>query len=105
MEQEKSRTEVVEEYLKGGVSLRKVSRRYGLKSSTLHRWVKEYEQRGGLVGVVTDRPEAMQEIPKDVKRLQRELYEARLHVKLMETMIDVAEKELGVPIRKKSGAR
>lgn len=105
MEQEKSRTEVVEEYLKGGVSLRELCRKYGLKASSLHRWVKEYEQSGGLVGVVTNRSKAMQEMSKDVKRLQRELYEARLHVKLMETMIDVAEKELGVPIRKKSGAR
>ena len=96
---------MVEEYLKGGISLREISRKYGLNASSLHRWVKEYERSGGLVGVVTNRSEAMQEMPKEVKRLQRELYEARLHVKLMETMIDVAEKELGVPIRKKSGAR
>ncbi len=96
---------MVEEYLKGGISLRELCRKYGVKLATLHRWVKDYEQSGGLVGVVTNRSKAMQEMSKDVKRLQRELYEARLHVKLMETMIDVAEKELGVPIRKKSGAR
>lgn len=103
MEHEKSRTEVVEEYLKGGISLRGLCRKYGLKLATLHKWVKEYKRSGGLV--VTNRPKAMLDMPKDVQRLQRELYEARLHVKLMETMIEVAEKELGVPIRKKSGAR
>ena len=102
MEQVKSRTEAVEEYLKGGVSLRMVCGKFGISVSTLHRWVKDHEQSGGLA---TNRSKAMQEMPKEVKRLQRELYEARLHVKLMETMIEVAEKELGVPIRKKSGAR
>ena len=44
-------------------------------------------------------------MPKDVKRLQRELYEARLHTKLLETMIDIAEREMGIAIRKKSGAK
>lgn len=96
---------MVEEYLKGGVSLRGLCVKYGLKLATLHKWVKAHEEGEGLVGVVTNRSKAMREMPKDVSRLQRELYEARLHVKLMETMIEVAEKELGVPIRKKSGAK
>jgi len=102
MEQAKSKKEIIEEYLGGGISLRELSRRYGINHTAIHRWVKAYE-RGEEVE--KRRPEAIRQMPRDVARLQRELYEARLEAKLYRTMIEVAERELGVPIRKKSGAR
>lgn len=104
MGQEKKRREVVEEYLKGGVSLRELGEKHGINHRTIHRWVKGYESGGGT-GARRMRAEVMSTMPDDVKRLQRELYEARLHTKLLETMIDIAENELGIPIRKKSGAK
>ena len=104
MEQEKKRKEVVEEYLKGGVSLRELGAKHGIASATIHRWVKMYESGSGI-GARRMRVEVMKAMPDDVKRLQRELYEARLHTKLFETMIDIAENEMGVAIRKKSGAK
>ena len=51
------------------------------------------------------RSSMMKQMPNDVRRLQRELYEARLHAKLLETMIEIAEEEMGIAIRKKSGAK
>lgn len=104
MGQEKKRKEVVEEYLKGGVSLRELSVKHGIAPATIHRWVKLYESGSGI-GSRRMRVEVMSTMPDEVKRLQRELYEARLHTKLLETMIDIAENELGIPIRKKSGAK
>jgi hypothetical protein len=47
----------------------------------------------------------MEGMPHDVRVLQRELYEARLKAKLFETMIDIAEDEMGIVIRRKSGAK
>src|SRR5947208_2608672 len=102
MGQQKSKKEVVEEYVRGGVSLRGLSRKYGINYRTIHRWVKAYQ---GGKEIESRRPEAMVEMPKDVRRLQRELYEARLEAKLYKTMVEVAEKDLGIPIRKKSGAK
>ena len=102
MGQENRKKEVVEEYLAGGVSLRELSRKCGLKHATLHRWVKAHQ---GGQEIEKRLPQAIKAMPKGVGRLQRELYEARRTVKLYETMIEVAEKELGVPIRKRSGAR
>ncbi len=46
-----------------------------------------------------------EELPRGVKELQRELEEARLHNKLLNTMIDIAEEQLGIQIRKKRGAK
>ena len=104
MGQEKKRKEAVEEYLKGGISLRELSAKHGIGAATIHRWVKAYESGGGI-GARRMRAEVKKAMPKDVKRLERELYEVRLHNKLLETMIDIAENDLGIPIRKKSGAK
>ena len=102
MGQEKSRKEIVEEYLRGGISLRELGRKYGVKPASLHRWVKGH-QSGEESG--SRRSQALIEMPKDVRRLQRELYEAQLEAKLYKTMVEVAEKEFGIPIRKKRGAK
>jgi hypothetical protein len=45
------------------------------------------------------------ELPVEVRRLQKELEEARLYNDLLNTMIDIAEEQLGVDIRKKRGAK
>ena len=89
----------MEEYLKGGISLRELEAKHGINHRTIHRWVQG-QQRWDVVGL-----EMMEAMPKDVRILQRELYEARLKAKLFETMIEIAEDEMGVVIRKKPGAK
>ena len=96
------------EYLEGGISLRGLRRKYGIGHATIHRWFKAHEvgaqeEEGG--GRRRRRSQAMLEMPKDVRRLERELYEERLRTKLLETMIEIAEREMGIPIRKKRGAK
>ena len=54
--------------------------------------------------VQAPRPEIAEEMPGDVKSLQEELRKARLHNELLSAMIDIAEEDLGLPIRKKYGA-
>ena len=44
-------------------------------------------------------------LPSDVQQLQEELRKARLHNKLLNAMIDIAEEQLNIDIRKKSGTR
>ena len=41
----------------------------------------------------------------EVKQLQQELRKAQLHNKLLNAMIDIAEDQLKIDIRKKSGAK
>jgi len=102
-EKEKVREEAVEEYLRGGVTLREVGAKYGMSKTTLYRSVKERES--GEIESRAERREAIKGMPASVRELQRELYEARLKAKLFETMIDIAEDEMGIVIRKKSGAK
>jgi hypothetical protein len=45
------------------------------------------------------------ELSTDVRRLRKELEEARLYNKLLNAMIDIAEEQFDIPIRKKPGAK
>jgi transposase-like protein len=111
MGQEEKRREVVKEHLEGGASIRELGRRYGVSRSTVHRWVKQAEAAGGIEEL--ERQERRAELsarerdllPKDVKSLQKELEEARLYNQLLNAMIDIAEEQFEIPIRKKSGAK
>lgn len=107
---------VVAEYLCGDRSLREVAARYGMRSSTIHRWVQEAEgvkpekrkkvvrgEGGRALVTAEDIREAGEYLPGEVKRLREELRRERLHTKLLNAMIDIAEEEMGVTIRKKSG--
>jgi transposase len=111
MGHKRTKREVVEEYLKGGVSLRELEAKFGVPRQTIHRWAK-----GSEAGLGDDKQESLEErrklaakqsedLPGDVRRLQKELEEARLYNELLNTMIDIAEDQLGVDIRKKRGAK
>lgn len=110
MKGRKIRVEVVAEYLAGGTTYRELERRYGIGVTTARQWVKEHKSGKGpdqeaidrVAGVLETREASM---PEDVGRLKRELREARLHAKLLEAMIDIAEEQMGVVIRKKPGAK
>ena len=101
MGQQKAKREVVAEYLEGGVSLRELSVKYGINFRTIHRWVKAQQEGRDA----TERADEIAGMSRDVRRLQRELYEERLKTKLLETMIDIAEKDMGIKKKKKRGAK
>jgi hypothetical protein len=74
---------------------------------TIHAWVLSYQgRRKGKIKVnhLNGRPKKDQPSESDVKKLQRELEKERLLNKLLNAMIDIAEEQLGVSIRKKYGA-
>lgn len=47
----------------------------------------------------------LEELSTDVKLLQEELRKAKLHNKLLNAIIDIAEGQLKIDIRKKSGTK
>lgn len=97
------------EYLGGDVSYRELEERYGISSSTLNRWVKEHRSGKGAEKEAIERValglSEAEDLPTDVVELRRELEEARLYNKLLNAMIDIAEEQMGVLIRKKRGAK
>lgn len=102
-EYERIRVLVVREYLAGGTTYRRLSHKYGVARTTVHHWVKS-----GIGMESMCRAEAPVEERGDsteVRRLKAELGKARLENKLLNAMIEIAEEQLGVDIRKKPGAK
>ena len=110
MGQEERKAEIVAEYFRGGVTLRGLERKWGVNFRTIHRWVKECEGAKGREEVAKGKGRRAlvvreRELPAEVRRLRRELEEARLYNKLFNAMIDIAEEQFEIPIRKKRGAK
>ena len=100
---EKIKEKMIKEYLASGLSMRALAKRCGIPSSTLQRWVAESGLKRERVKKGPEMDEG--EAAKEIKRLQKELEEARLYNRLLNTIIDIAEEEFEIPIRKKPGAK
>jgi len=101
-----NREGIIAEYLAGGITYRKLGNKHGIDFRTIHSWVmknkgkdykKESNQKIATINSASD--------SKEFQRLKKELASAQLHAKLLNTIIDLAEKELKVDIRKKSGTK
>lgn len=107
-QEDKIKKVVVREYLSGKYSLRELAGVYGIGKTTVHKWVKEAE-RAGIRQELRGRPVSSiagsdDEAAAEIRRLRAELRNAELHNKLLNAMIDIAEDDLGVDIRKKRGS-
>lgn len=92
-----------------GMSFREAVTTYGLKDAgLLRKWIRESEKEKSDICVLQE-PMAKKEHPdkssEDVAALRRELELAKLKIEALNTLIDVAEDQLKIDIRKKSGAR
>ena len=97
---------VIAEYLSGGISYRKLGEKHGIDFRTINSWVMKYKgkERNRNSKIVVKNA-TVENVPADLVQLQKELSTALLHAKLLNAMIDIAEKELKIDIRKKSGTK
>jgi len=103
---------VVGEVESGRISQSEASRRYGiLGHSTILKWCRKYgklpSHRGTRKGLMRmdEKEIELLRLKNENKALKQELEDERFKVVVMETLVDVAERELGIPIRKKYGAK
>jgi transposase-like protein len=105
---------IINQYLLGGKTYRELAGEHGVSRTTINHWVMEFEGRGPaqktsgkdflpLAAMQAD--ENKEKLPKEVLELQRLLAQERLRNKLLTAMMDIAEEELKIPIRKKYGPR
>ena len=104
-----SKESIIVKYLAGGTSYRKLGARYGYSFKTIQRWVIKYEHRMQKQSekIVKETGEAGNESDDitDVKLLQADLQKAQLLNRVLNEMIDIAEQDLKVSIRKKPGIK
>ena len=106
---------VVRAVEQGKMSIEEARIAYNIRcGSTIRRWKKEMKaENAELVApnssVMKDKPRENKAVssdkPADMKALQQALWEAELKVAALNTLIDVAEEQLKINIRKKPGAK
>jgi|SRR5580698_1307010 transposase len=110
---------VIEEYVRTGRPKNEIQRRYEIKAnSAIHRWLKElgymdpYENNSKLE--LTTVPEMtkkhkplprLTELELRIKLLERRLEDEQLRSEMYKRMIDIAEKQYKIPIRKNSNTK
>lgn len=91
--------QVIEEVEKGELSYKQAQRKYGIQGrSTVLVWLRKH----GRLNWKKRNPMKGKETPQEeIRRLKKELQRAETDKKILQVAIDVAEKELGIEIRKK----
>ena len=90
-----------------GLGYRILADKYGMSREQIHRIVmskasKSTERPGPVEGAVVTGEAA---IPDDKEALKEALRQAHLKIELQDLMLDIASREFGVDIRKKSGTK
>jgi transposase-like protein len=99
---------IITEYLTTEISFRALGTKYGIDFRTINKWVQIYRGKMGKKKDDTKAaplPESQDQLPTDVKKLQEELRKARLLNEVLTEVINIAEEEFNLPIRKKYGTR
>ena len=100
---------VCEELLTGRITVNELRIKYQIPGNgTVYRWLKRYqEEQAELVSLstMTNSPELNDNGEKSNEELRRELELSKAKVAALETMIDIAEEQFKIEIRKKSGTK
>ena len=107
---------IAQEYLSGRFSYAVAAEEYGLKDkNVVKEFVKWFRRNADLESAKLTIPMSKKSTPsvtssnevleKRIKELEEKLQRSVLKVELLETMIDIAEDQLKIDIRKKSGSQ
>lgn len=94
--------------LESGMSQKDAEITFGVHRTTLQGWIAKFGKNAELVVQTSS---VMPKKPTDtltsdeVRALQKALSEAELKIAALNTLIDIAEEQLKIDIRKKSGAK
>ena len=116
MDKKVNKQAIINEYLLGCFTCRELEKKHGVNRQTINEWVLDYQgiprsktirrQKAKLQLLKGKKQgEKLPPLSTEVPELQKQLEQERLHNKLLTAMIDIAEQELKMPIRKKYGTR
>jgi len=114
---DEEKMEILDEYLSSGLPMDVIQKKYHMGHCTISKWLSKFdlsnfretqfktmaENRTSSPCVSKSRKEL--ELEEKIKNLEKELKLEKLKTLALETVIDVAEKELKIDIRKKAGAK
>ena len=115
------RQQAITEYLTEGTGYRKLAAKYGVSRTTINKWVQIHQgihnipptekQKKYYLSAMNSKPDNLSAadyekqlaLIKKVALLEKQLAWEKLRVETLDTMINIAEKQLDIDIRKKSG--
>lgn len=115
-----ARLEVIEDYLSSGASKNSIARKYNIgDADTIRQWMRRMgihdPYRKELIYPLSDmKSKTYQKPSKDdtikayearISELEKDLFKVTMEKDLYSTMLDIAEKEFNIDIRKKSGTK
>ena len=99
---------IIQEVRLGLLSKEEARRRYGIRGkSAILKWMRKFGyvpniESAPLKKKSKELPDDPKELKERIEELEKALEEAKLSSEFYSTMIDIAEKEFKIPIRKKS---
>jgi len=106
---------VVQEYLSTDISGKELKQKYNIKGNNcINNWIRKFgletpsNQEIELQSTMAKQKEKTpyeQELESRVSKLEQQLEKEQLRTLALDTLIDIAERDLKIPIRKKPGAK
>ena len=115
--------QAITEYLTKGTTFRDLAAKYGVSRTTINKWVQIHQgihniaatanqQKYYLTGM-NSKPENIssadfknqKDLEQKIALLEKQLAWEKLRADTLDTMINIAEKQLDISIRKKSGSQ
>lgn len=96
---------IIAEYLLEKSTYRALGEKHGIDFRIIHSWVVKFRGKPEASMKIKTKPLALPEVPTEVIQLREELRKEKLRTELLNAMIDIAEKDLKINIRKKSGTK
>lgn len=101
---------IVRQIEQGELTRHGARKAYGLSGNTLNKWLKASVKENVELAVydpfeMKEKPAAPSELDPEKEVLKKALEEAQLKISALNTLIDVAEDQFRIKIRKKAGAR
>jgi len=110
----KVRIQAVKMYLSGEYTKGYLTNRFGMSYPSLDKWINRYgpefmvDSENQVLLTLEEHEDFMEseetnELKRRIKELEKKLELAKMKSDLLDTMLDIAEDELHIPIRKKYG--
>ena len=107
---------VIEEYLSTSKSQAELLRKYNIRGhSSIPKWMRKFgisqpsqqqvELQITMTQEATNKTKRELELETKVKQLEKELDIERFRTKALDTMINIIERDLKIPVRKKFGTK
>jgi transposase-like protein len=98
---------IIAEYLLGNATYRELGKKYSIDFRIIHSWVMKFQgkQKRSVKNTPTPTKNVDNKESAASLELQEELRKEKLRTELLNTIIDIAEKDFKISIRKKFGTK